>query len=504
MLKKFSQEESQCDSCGQLVLDPSSLYEYKGLTYCDKCLPTATCNGCEGKFPENELTDSSDGNQYCKSCTTCPHCNNTYDPDEIKWETIRGRKTGESGCPECMEDCNHCGRTTDYKDNMNADPDGNLICERCSEDLSHCEECGDVCWSEDCYYIEDEGIVVCESCFNDNYGTCSSCNQSFPINNLREDPTSRYHDLFCEECSPGLFNSELPEDYESLVFPEATTFHKFNRVLNQLKRFLPISPKDLVKKHPSLAASCKDLIAFAKGKELTLEVVNAFEQEMDKQNFPVLKSVWRSPLQRSINSSIPQLVLNIKASPALVEAMKADNTYLLFEKVNKTSLQSGHPHIDDQLGWVRLDLNDAEKYILVDEIQTDHMNAIDRIKKEEYMGKTYAEHIRQQLNLTEPQFEEYLNKYKNHIRDFPDIAMETITNFAKENGYKKIFYHTYESGKKLKQNAPPASLYTQLPARHYFTETEETPFNLEGKFFSRQASKLYDLCNKFYKLSIKN
>ena len=81
--------------------------------------------------------------------------------------------------------------------------------------------------------------------------------------------------------------------------------------------------------------------------------------------------------------------------------------------------------------------------------------------------------------------------------------MDTVSQFAKANGFERIFYHTYESGKSLKHNYPPASIYTDLPVKHFFAPTEETPFGLQGKFFIRNANKLISLCNLFYKLASK-
>jgi hypothetical protein len=397
-----------------------------------------------------------------------------------------------------MVTCYSCNRVTKLKEDMHPEPDArnpDYYCEDCFyEHYTCCEECNDWIDSENSYYANH--TTLCESCFNHSYGYCNQCNETFSNQDLHEDADG---EKYCEECRP----ASASTDYEDVTKIEGASFNKFNRVLTELKRLLPISPKELKQKNPRLATMCRDLITFANGKELTPELVARFEADMPKENYPVEYTVWRSPLQRSVSARKPQFVINILASEQMLAKIQADGTYELFDHINTASKNSGHPYVKDQIGWTRIELNPEEKYILVDEVQTDHMNAIDRIKTETYQGKSYAEHIMNKKNLTPEQFVVYLNTFKNHIRDFYDIAMDTISQFARANGYERIFYHTYESGKRLKHNNPPESIYTELPARHFFAPTEETPFGLEGSFLIRNAKNLINLCNLFYKLASK-
>lgn len=133
-------------------------------------------------------------------------------------------------------------------------------------------------------------------------------------------------------------------------------------------------------------------------------------------------------------------------------------------------------------------VNPNGEYILVDEIQSDHLNSAHTLKTSMTSeAHKVAATIKANFNLNDEQFKNVLNEYYNLLKDFPQIANQAITKFAKENGFKKIFWHTYESGKELKNNEPPKSLYTKLPKEHFYNETENRPFNLPGKFFEREA-----------------
>ena len=287
-----------------------------------------------------------------------------------------------------------------------------------------------------------------------------------------------------------------------------------------------------------------------------------------------------------------QLVLKIKADDILLNSIKNTHLEKLFNNLNKTSKDSGHPFTENQLGWARLELHPKKDYILVDEIQCDHQNAAHRLsyknplkemcKKfnlpedvviqinknslhlnkigdiinyiimnktinfteediKQFYVKLLENHEIQWENLEEDdkkdwaerfinkkikndyynlgsivdyynkeiyenklnsvsEMDNILEKYKDLVKDFDDIAMSAITQFARKNGFKKIYYHEYETGKKLKGNDPPKSKYDQVPKRNFFEmgeENKENPFGLAGKFYRRDAN----LFNKLEKLA---
>jgi len=59
-----------------------------------------------------------------------------------------------------------------------------------------------------------------------------------------------------------------------------------------------------------------------------------------------------------------------------------------------------------------------------------------------------------------------------------------------ELGVRRIFYHTHNSGSMLKSiygSKPPRSIYTVLPRKFCFTETDERPEFLRERRKSRAA-----------------
>lgn len=464
---------------------------------CNRC--ANQCKICGKIDYNNELTDER-GHKICEDCWEeayfeCPQCKEVKPLESLMEEKRRKNSLNQEdldyGCTDCMADCeNSRCPIVNLKEKMLEGPDNNYYCEDCfSESFTTCEECNQTLWSEDAHYGGDGSY--CEQCYNEKFGNCHECGETFPRNELKEDESDGYE--YCEDCFKG--KTALPPEYESLV-NVPVRFNKHTRALTQLKKLLPISVKELKTKNMALANSLKDLIIFSKGRDLTPEVVAEFEEGLDTDEYPIEFTTWRSPQQRSVKSKVPQLVLNIIASPEVLDEMRRDGSYNLFEKINETSKESGHPMVEDQLGWARVELHPSEKYLLIDEIQADHLNAIDRINNENYQGRSYKDHIKSRYDLTEEQWQTICQNLKKHLKDFSDIAIQAVRNFATANGYTKIFYHTYESGKQLKRNAPPKSMYTEVPKKNMFLPSPEKPFGLEGNFLSREArSKLLRFIN---------
>ena len=288
-------------------------------------------------------------------------------------------------------------------------------------------------------------------------------------------------------------------DHTSLTEIEYT---KKDRFLTQLEKIVPISVKDLKSKHPKIAAGLDDLISFNKGAPLTKEVIAKYRDSLDPEKFKLDYSLWRGE-HRSIttaNSPLknrPQFTMHILVSPKIKSKLKSNPALdQLFKFVNQSSGASGHPMVLDQMGWARLELDPDKEYILVDEIQSDHSGAVNLIRIGQRGGEYIGPHFMRQYHLTEEQFQSMVDEYENLMKEFPNIATEAIGKFARSNGYKKIYWHTHESGIKYKDPAegvPPKSLYDKLPKSHFFKETDEKPFSLDANFFVREAKGIHQL-----------
>jgi hypothetical protein len=444
---------------------------------------------------------------FCESCyndkfTECPNCSKLVNKNELLPPTRRNTYSmKEGGCKKCCEECYGCDKVID-KDYL-YNEDDNSYCEDChSEYYGSCEECNDTFSSDDLIYVEDVGDF-CNSCFKEKYTSCEECGKQIE----KDDSLEINNNYYCEEC----YKKKGPAEY----FTVTENFNQFSytkkdRYLNLLYKMLPIQIKDLKSKHPSIAAGLNDLISFSKGKPITIELVNEYRKSLNPEQFPVEYTVWDG-IQRSIDNlednpveNKPQLVLNVLASPEMLATLKAKPAlYDLFDKVNTVSKQSTHPYIEDQIGWIRLELDPNGEYILVDEIQSDHSNASFRLKNStnDYEINKIRSGLKSKYQLNDEELNKLLIEYSAILKDFPNIASQAVARFARKNNFKKLFWHTYESGKKLKKNEPPKSLYEKTPKENFFLPSSNKPFGLDGEFFekeAKQAQQLYKVARRLY------
>ena len=131
---------------------------------------------------------------------------------------------------------------------------------------------------------------------------------------------------------------------------------------------------------------------------------------------------------------------------------------------------SYHPTAVDQeltLAWARIDLDLETGEALIEEIQSDWVRDADAYA---YRNKDNAEE----------DWDKYIEQVlKPETRKWPEAMLTAAVWFlAVEMGIRTIFYHTHESGSKLKRiggSAPPRSLYTSLPKKFCFELTHNGP-----------------------------
>ncbi len=636
MTDKDNEQKVQCSYPGctnfivhkQLALFPNinpSFDENKEY-YCDKHNQTYKCTSCDELFTKNNLYDvkldydSVEHGLFCKECyddlySKCNVCKQIVNNDDLL----------DTGCKNCCEECYSCNRVVN-KDNVH-EFDGDSYCENCFDNaFTTCEDCDKTISNDRAMYTNDR--TICERCFDNNYFICENCGESY-TNDESQEMDGRYYCQYCAEKTGGAEEfSDFTENFSHL------NYTKKDRFLKILLKLAPISIKDLKSKHPSLAQAANELIAFSKGKPITSEMIISYRESIPNETFPINYTTWKSSLQRSIDSlsysqkeSLPksQLVMNVLASPNMLSKLKSTaGLYELFNTINNQSKSATHPYIEDQIGWIRLELDPKNEYILIDEIQCDHENAISRLKssvlaqqindiiktynisikpvddlyivdtlensiKEQvilagidkeiinriltykklyyYRASKYKEliknkykiddnfidqtgealrlyplfmddfskikELRQKLktifkvndnnlnsllrknthsapdniiqelaikyNLSTDNIKQLLSEYYDLVKDFPNIAVQSATEFAKANNFKRVFWHTYEGGKHLKSNEPPKSLYDKIPKENFFLPSENRPFNLEADFLEREAT----LTKNLYKISRK-
>ena len=150
---------------------------------------------------------------------------------------------------------------------------------------------------------------------------------------------------------------------------------------------------------------------------------------------------------------------------------------------------SDHPVLtgrEETLAWVRLDVDLAAGEALVEEIQCDWIRfgplvlqiaeAIERGECEpwllEWVGEFDGDPSRVHRYL-----DEILPEFSTNWAEATLAA--TLWFLREELGVKRAFYHTHETGNRLKhlplEDSPPRSLYSKLPRSFCFEETDEVP-----------------------------
>lgn len=160
--------------------------------------------------------------------------------------------------------------------------------------------------------------------------------------------------------------------------------------------------------------------------------------------------------------------------------------HLVDPKCNYPFENWGHPIStgkDRTLAWSRIDIDLKRGEALIEEIQNDWIR--------EALGarKQAEKYWRSILLYGERVMSANVRKYVDvvlapHIKVWDEAMLAATIWFLREEiGISRIYYHTHESGaalKRIKYCKPPRSLYTKLPKRFCFKETEERPAMFAG------------------------
>ena len=149
------------------------------------------------------------------------------------------------------------------------------------------------------------------------------------------------------------------------------------------------------------------------------------------------------------------------------------------------------------LGWARIDVDLENDQALIEEVQNDWLRDAARMKK--HLAR-YAKNLRLHtgrfyygMDGTYLQLKRYLEHVlKPYITNWEETVLYAAIWFIRtELGIRKIFYHTYESGTRIKKicGKPPRSIYTSLPRKFCFKLTDECPEFLYHKLNPRIQRK---------------
>lgn len=173
----------------------------------------------------------------------------------------------------------------------------------------------------------------------------------------------------------------------------------------------------------------------------------------------------------------------------------------------------GHPICFDQrktLAWVRLDFCLETGEALIEEIQNDWLRRAESwLKKVAYLHRRHRGKLPYSIRNRFGGGLDGLNAYmREELEPYKKVWNEAALYYAltfirDELGIKQVYYHTFETGTRIKNviRQPPRSMYTQLPRQFCFEEGDEVPaFVANDKAVRRRLKKIKPV--RFYQLAI--
>lgn len=161
----------------------------------------------------------------------------------------------------------------------------------------------------------------------------------------------------------------------------------------------------------------------------------------------------------------------------------------------------GHPvqkKTRKTLSWVRMDIDFDTGEVLIEEIQNDWLRkastVLTRVKNRKAKTPTIKPRdvcrgVMGDFNDLEYYVETTLAPYRKH---WAEASMLAALRFIRDElGLSSVYYHSFETGIKLKDvcGKPPRSMYTKLPKKFGFTETDNPPELLKNDKFAKRCIK---------------
>lgn len=149
------------------------------------------------------------------------------------------------------------------------------------------------------------------------------------------------------------------------------------------------------------------------------------------------------------------------------------------------------------MAWSRIDLDLESDTALVEEIQTDWLRfakeAYDKAKKIQPDESKRNSVSGWYYDFTPSQVIEYFEKVvREHLAIWGEAMLSATLEFLLyEIGVKKIYYHSWDTGRRVKRCSPPKSVYSDLPEKFCFQVVDEGPeFLLQSKSSRRKMKKI--------------
>ncbi len=160
------------------------------------------------------------------------------------------------------------------------------------------------------------------------------------------------------------------------------------------------------------------------------------------------------------------------------------------------------------MAWTRLDIDLDRGEMLIEEVQNDWLREVNGLVK--YLLEISKDKKKKRKRhwffdyYTPKKFCQYGDFLKQYQKIWDEAILSLAIHFAKDElGLDTIYYHDFDSGnvlKDLEYGKPPRSLYTQLPKRFCFEQTDRAPEMLRKEKYLKRTLRSEKL--RWWKLTV--
>lgn len=151
------------------------------------------------------------------------------------------------------------------------------------------------------------------------------------------------------------------------------------------------------------------------------------------------------------------------------------------------------------LAWARIDLDPVCGEALIEEVQNDWLRECRRFAQEAGTCKGRSE-LRRWMkhdHLPDTTIGGVMDYILNHVAPYESVWQEALLSaclklLVEELGYRRIYMHSWDTGRVLKHCHPPRSLYSRLPRRFCMQQVRYGPGMLRVERRARRALRHLD------------
>lgn len=212
---------------------------------------------------------------------------------------------------------------------------------------------------------------------------------------------------------------------------------------------------------------------------------------------------WGNQLTRSGGNLVLQMNFSEKHNRAYQKLVKPEDEFVFNYDGHPVMAKGKRSLFRNTLAWSRLDIDLDSGEVLIEEIQSDWVRKVKACTRIIHRGRKPG--LLKYCECSSESFMTYAdNVFSPFVNVWPEaMLMATIKFIYTELGISNIYYHTFDTGAKMKNisGKPPRSLYSDLPRKFCFELTAEDPYFLKNdKSFKRKRRKVKDV--NWYKMEI--